>query len=191
MTIAVSPGATTPSASQVPTATRVSPAQEGCQATHSDLTTRPYGIRDEVPGTTSPSLAAVEAVRQVGRATAAHSHVGRITGVAAVLDMDPLDRHLASTRLLEDHLRTVVQIVAAAARTARPRVSCPLDQARCTRELDVARLERRTAEVVVGPARRAHDLETHAPSVRVSIPARAPTVAVSTPMLRRTGQPRA
>lgn len=46
------------------------------------------------------------------RATAAHLDLRGLAPPAAVLDVDALHRHLRTTRLFQDHLRTVIQIVA-------------------------------------------------------------------------------
>ena len=193
MTIAVLRVATTPPPASGSAPTRVSPAQDRCCCARSDLTRRASQPSPEaaisVADTSSASLAPVEALRQMSRAAPTYAHLGRVARMAAVLHVDPLDRHLASTRLLEDDPGAMVEIVAAAGRTARPRVPPPLDLARRAGEFDLARPQRRAAEVVVAPARRAHDLEGHTPRVGISMPPRVPIVAVSTPMTHSSCRP--
>ena len=84
------------------------------------------------------SLAAVEPIGQMRRPTAAHADVRRIACVAAVLDVHTLDRHLRAARRLDDHLRAVIEVVAAARRTARPRIAGPADRTARARQLDQA-----------------------------------------------------
>ena len=118
----------------------------------------------------------------MGTAATAYAHLGRVAGVAAVLNVDPLDRHLTPPRLLEDDLRAVVQIVATTARAARARIAGPANLAGRARQLDPTVLERSAGEVVVSTARRADDLEGHGSRVGVSDPTGALFVAVSTAM---------
>src|SRR6056297_1881199 len=97
----------------------------------------------------------------MGGAATAHLHLGRLAGVAAVFDVDALDRHLRAARLLHDHPRTVVQVVTATVGTARTRVANPFDPAGIAREADRAVVERSTAQIVVASALGADDVEGH------------------------------
>lgn len=83
------------------------------------------------------------------RATATHLHLGRIAGPASVLDVDALHRHLRTSGLLEDHLRHVVQVIAAALGALRARVAFPRDLAVVARESDLPVVERLPGERVI------------------------------------------
>ncbi len=109
----------------------------------------------------TPLLAAVESIGQVRRTSAAYTNVDRIAHVAPVLDVNPLNRHLAAARLLQDHLRAVVHVIAPARRASGPGIARPLDPAPGASQADLAVVERRSADVVVGAARWAHDLQGH------------------------------
>src|SRR6056297_2039155 len=105
---------------------------------------------------------------------AAHLHFAWFASVAPVLDVDALDRHLAPARLLENHLGAVVEIVAATTRTAWARVAGPLDPAEVAGELDPAVAEGGAAQVVVGAAGRADDVEGHLLTLRRTLPGGRP-----------------
>ena len=106
-------------------------------------------------------LAAAEAVGKVMGPAAANLDLWGVTVPASVLDVDALHRHLRTARLLEDHLRDVVEVVAAALHAARPGVTLPGHLARTTGQPDTTVVERHTTQVVVALTTRTGDLQGH------------------------------
>jgi hypothetical protein len=90
--------------------------------------------------------------------------------MASVLNMNPLNRHLRATRLLQNHPRLVIQIIASALRTARPRISRPLDQAGGACKPDQTIVQTLACDVFVRLTCRADDLEGHLRQIRSPYP---------------------
>jgi len=108
------------------------------------------GRRDVTIFLVDALLAAVEAAGKVVSGTSAHLDLFGLAVVTPVLEVDSLDRHLRSARLLQDHLRKVIEVIASTGRALGPRVATPTDLARAAGQPQRPVAGRLAAQIIVG-----------------------------------------